>query len=213
MQFLSQHLILNESDLKSIKEFKNKFRNEIERRFTPNDEKICKSPAVIASVLDPKFKELEFFDKKFKKLVYNEVIEQMEVISPNESNVQPIESQSTLPDSTSKTEQKSAFEEIFGKREKTEQISINDEFKAYLSISFDSNSDPIIWWKISENRFPRLSRLAQKYLSIPSTSVSSERLFSTAGNLITKKRTGLKPDLVNNLVFLNINSKSFDTNV
>ncbi|EZA46507.1 Zinc finger BED domain-containing protein [Ooceraea biroi] len=53
------------------------------------------------------------------------------------------------------------------------------------------NLDPLEWWKSHENRFPLVAQLAKKYLSIPATSVASERTFSTAGNIVTAKRSCL----------------------
>ncbi|WAQ94879.1 hypothetical protein MAR_007350, partial [Mya arenaria] len=41
-----------------------------------------------------------------------------------------------------------------------------------------------------------LSILAKKYLAIPASSVSPERIFSLTGNLISKKRARLRSDLV-----------------
>ncbi|KAF0707464.1 zinc finger BED domain-containing protein 1-like, partial [Aphis craccivora] len=62
--------------------------------------------------------------------------------------------------------------------------------------------DPFEWLKSHEKKYPLIAELAKKYLSIPATSVSSERCFSTAGNVVTSKRNCLAPENVNMLVFL-----------
>jgi hypothetical protein len=43
-----------------------------------------------------------------------------------------------------------------------------------------------MWWKNNQQKFPILSILAKQYLGIPSKSAASERMFSKAGNLISK---------------------------
>ena len=45
-------------------------------------------------------------------------------------------------------------------------------------------------------------RTSQKYLAIVATSTTSERLFSTAGNIITAKHSSSSMDNVNKLVLL-----------
>ncbi len=47
--------------------------------------------------------------------------------------------------------------------------------------------------------------LSLKYLCIPATSCASERVFSKAGEILSAKRSNLKPKNVNNLIFLNYN--------
>ena len=64
---------------------------------------------------------------------------------------------------------------------------------------------PLQWWRIHRHSFPHLAELAQKYLAIVATS-TSERLFSTAGNIINSKRAVLSTEHVNELVFLHENS-------
>lgn len=69
----------------------------------------------------------------------------------------------------------------------------------------DSEADPLEWWKQHEVTFPSVARLARKYLCIPATSSASERAFSASGNIITCKRSCLKPNTVDQLVFLALN--------
>ena len=50
-----------------------------------------------------------------------------------------------------------------------------------------------------------LMMLAKKYLAIPGSAVPSECLFSKAGELISEKRSQLKPKNVDTILFLNKN--------
>jgi hypothetical protein len=49
------------------------------------------------------------------------------------------------------------------------------------------------WWDDHKFEYPLLSVMAFDYAAIPATSVPSERVFSRAGGLITKKRNRLSP--------------------
>ncbi|XP_051809325.1 E3 SUMO-protein ligase ZBED1-like [Acanthochromis polyacanthus] len=69
-------------------------------------------------------------------------------------------------------------------------------------------SNPLNWWKEHECDFPLLSNLAKRYLCIPGTSVSSERVFSTVGDIITAQRSVLTPDHLDQILFLNKNLKT-----
>ncbi|KAK0156302.1 Zinc finger BED domain-containing protein 1 [Merluccius polli] len=81
--------------------------------------------------------------------------------------------------------------------------AIASELQSYFQAgTLDTEADPLEWWKMSQNFYPWLSNLARKYLCIPATSASSERVFSTGGNVVTCLRSSLKPDQVNRLVFL-----------
>ena len=48
-------------------------------------------------------------------------------------------------------------------------------------------------------------KIAKKYLCIPGTSVPAERVFSKAGELVSMRRSRLKPKNVNMFLFLNKN--------
>jgi hypothetical protein len=45
------------------------------------------------------------------------------------------------------------------------------------------DTDIFSWWRENQAQYPELARLAQIFLSVPATSVCSERLFSKAGLL------------------------------
>ena len=81
-----------------------------------------------------------------------------------------------------------------------------DEVSNYLAMPTALEAEnPLDWWRLRAKIFPKLSQIARKYLGIPVTSVSSERLFSHANNLITVKRTHLDTNLVGQMLFLKRN--------
>ena len=81
------------------------------------------------------------------------------------------------------------------------------ELQAYLSKpACEKSVDPLKWWSVSAATYPTLSLVAHRILSVPATSVPCERLFSTAGVIVNDLRSGLSPQSVNTLIFLNKNS-------
>ena len=96
--------------------------------------------------------------------------------------------------------------------EETECNTVADpdiELAKYLldttKVPLDAN--PLDYWRLRSADFPRLSQLANRYLSIQATSASSERLFSTFGNTYEKKRMTLHKKTASAIVFLHHNWK------
>lgn len=80
------------------------------------------------------------------------------------------------------------------------------EYQNYIDLPKAAiTSSPLCWWSKYEHKFPSLSVLARSILVIQASSVASERIFSTAGDIVTSQRSRLTSDNVNNLVFLNKN--------
>ena len=95
---------------------------------------------------------------------------------------------------------------LLGEDDFDEQQSLCDEFTSYIEERpLHPNSYPLQWWMQNEKRFPKVAAVAKRYLCAPATSVPSERVFSAAGNIITKKRCSLLSENVNCLIFLNKN--------
>ena len=75
---------------------------------------------------------------------------------------------------------------------------IVDEVTKYRSQKKPSNnSNPLDFWRDNEKRFPLLSSIAKNYLAIMVTSTTSERVFSTLGLVLTKRRLSLTRENVN----------------
>ena len=88
------------------------------------------------------------------------------------------------------------------------QQKVKQEIDQYLTHpQLDISGDPLEWWKSESVRYRILAKLAWKYLCLCTTSVPSERVFSCGGNVVTDKRTCLKPERVDSLVFLAQNLK------
>ena len=94
--------------------------------------------------------------------------------------------------------------------EEQRRHQVNLEVENYLLASrLDFEEDPLLWWKAQPFNYPSLGKAAQKYLCVCATSSASERLFSTAGNVVSSFRATLKPDKVDILVFLSKNLSTF----
>ena len=63
-------------------------------------------------------------------------------------------------------------------------------------------TDVLEWWKYNERIYPMLASLARIVLCIPATSAPSERIFSTANLIISKKRARLDPETAGDIIFL-----------
>ncbi|KAK5862873.1 hypothetical protein PBY51_018226 [Eleginops maclovinus] len=85
------------------------------------------------------------------------------------------------------------------------RIRAQQEIHTYNNLlKLCSTDDIVAFWK--ERSLPLLSSLAKRYLVVPGTSVPSERLFSTAGDIVSAERACLDPENVNVFLFLNKNT-------
>ncbi|XP_044369507.1 zinc finger BED domain-containing protein RICESLEEPER 1-like [Triticum aestivum] len=88
------------------------------------------------------------------------------------------------------------------------QATATEASKSELLLYLDeANVDPedttfvlLDWWKVNAHRFPVISKMARRFLTIPATSVSSESTFSTGGRILDDYRSSLRPAMVEALV-------------
>ena len=175
---------------------------------------------IISTALDPRFRKLKALPSedilKVKIQLQNlalkgktQVKEQPQ--QDDDSRAQAGEDPQQRPKSvldtllgSDESEENSGGENIEDHQEIAE--AVRNEILVYFgekSIPRDRN--PLLWWKEKKAKFPTLALLAQSYLAIPATSTPSERLFSAAGNIVTKKRASLSAKHVDMLTFLHSN--------
>jgi hypothetical protein len=80
---------------------------------------------------------------------------------------------------------------------------------SYLNEAYeDINSCPLKWWQeIGKAKFPFLYKCAKHFLAIPASEVSSERVFSYTGNILSDERSSLSTQKVEMLLFIKQNMK------
>jgi hypothetical protein len=99
------------------------------------------------------------------------------------------------------------FQRLSGEKsnEAAEKI-LSNQVDSYLSLpTLGMNEDPCKWWKENCQIYNYLAPLARVYLGVPATEVESERVFSSAGNVVNERRRSLRQENISELVFLHHN--------
>lgn len=87
-----------------------------------------------------------------------------------------------------------------------DESNVDSELNIYLEEKVQLRKISVFdWWSANRNRFPALAHTARQYLNIPAAQTTSERLFSTAGNIVTPNRAQLDYAHVEQLAFLHEN--------
>ena len=174
-------------------------------------QRICSYESVddlllLESVLDPRFKNTEYLRENEKKRTRRLLKEKFQ------------EYKNYLHDSheEAKHEQKqikvklTVLEKVF--KFSNASSTTNNEFgeimKYFQVESISIAEDPIEWWKENSISFKILSLVARDLIFIPATSTPSERIFSKAGHIVSKKRSSLSSKSLDSLIFLAENKNS-----
>jgi len=174
---------------KSIEKMKDKIINELSSRL-----KGVSVSVLTSSFFDSRFKTLDHLSNELKNLVYGIVKQDLQNLSQNSPtiNVEETEEEKRIRKLTKKPKVSTTF----------------NEFEAYLLEKEEDiiKGDPLLWWKQNCHKYPLLSRLAKKYLSIQASSAESESTFSDLSNILTDKRLSLIPETVCKLLFCKRNA-------
>ncbi|KAE8970563.1 hypothetical protein PR002_g27080 [Phytophthora rubi] len=200
-------LMMNECRQVMLKLYEKRF-NEVE-----------KSELRWVAYLDPRVgKWMSHLSSADTPSASNDLVQAMVELAQTCMPAQAVASRSQTPIQASDEQHRNFMHHhMFGpdvvRREATDlETECKKEFSRYLeAIAIVKNAiNPFAWWEVNGRNYPNLRRLARKWLGTVATSVPSERAFSTSGNILTVKRSSLKPDLVRDLVFLAENSKAMN---
>ncbi|XDV38559.1 hypothetical protein PO909_007933 [Leuciscus waleckii] len=150
--------------------FKTKFKEDLASR----QEQLNNAWLQIATVLDPRFKDLKCLPKTDREETHDD--------GPPRKKISLLQMGS---------DSESEDEEV--------QPAIQ-RYRAEPTIKLEDC--PLRWWASHSGAHEKLASLAHKYLATPATTVPCERLFSVAGHIVNKKRSALLSENVNKLVCL-----------
>ena len=207
---LLSRLLTQHHDDRGVRTMKAEKNSSLTRRFADveDDENLT-----ISTMLDPRFKD-NFFStaavkSKVKGLVQDKVKDLNSTVDVGSgaekdpvSDEPPAKRPCTLWNTLSDILEESGATTV------SDSDAI-DEVDMYLRepvIKFGQDS-PYTWWAQNKQRFTYLSQVARKFLSAPPTSVTSERLFSVAGDIYDEKRNRLTPEKAEMLLFIRQNFK------
>lgn len=163
----------------------------------------------LATLCDPRFKKHGFKSAERARAAIQTVKNQVQLMQSMLERGQQDDVELASAALTAKSSLWASFDdEVFKRVEPSTSFSCitTSEITRYLSApNCQRNGDPLEWWRLEEKNFPNLSQIAFKYLTIQATSVPSERVFSTAGNVINKKRNRLSDKHASLLILLKEN--------
>ena len=201
IQALRLTLEKNDDSDRGVRTMKADMLASLNRRYADIEKNTILS---VATLLDPRFKD-KFFSESDTRATAVETINSKLSEMANDDGV------SIVPPPKRSKQTKgiwNCFNEIIEKSGacvvgETDNTDIEQYLREPLIQFHRANS--YLWWKENKHRFVQLSRLARRYLAPPPTSVASERLFSTAGDIYDEKRNRLAPERAEMLLFIKKN--------
>nr|XP_054604938.1 E3 SUMO-protein ligase ZBED1-like [Nothobranchius furzeri] len=210
-------------DSAAVNIFQNSAEEEIMSRWQPEIsafQEDGKNVSLIAAALDPRFRKLKFLSPedalKLQVRVQKDALDlkreqrsqlQQATVGQEASASPPTKKRSVLDTLLGTDSEEEDCNENIDQGGDGENETVRKEVLLYFGEApIPRDNDPLTWWKNNATRFPTLATLAKSYLAVPATSTPSERLFSVAGNIVTKKRASLTAEHVEMLAFLHTNA-------
>ena len=185
----------------SVRPLKLELLEQMQRRFLNMEGHniLCNS-----TLFDPRFKKLGFTNQS----CYNQAVQRLvaEVGAVASSEEPLMTNESGLQNPCGSSGLWAALDERVANSHSTSvTASSMIMLRTYLDQPNVSRMQcPLAWWKnMPLQSYSKLIPIVKKYLCISCSSVPAERLFSKAGEVISAKRSSIKPKNVDMILFLN----------
>ena len=171
-------------------------------RFEIDEEYIASSIPFLCTAVDPRYSSLKFATSEQRSTTHEANLQRLKEFDIQSSTNE--ETQESAGEAT--TQKKNVLEILLGDiSSKSFDYTPESELESFIKEAQGPDTNPLVWWKANQGRYPHLSKLAKQLLCIPGTSVPSERVFSVSGTITSPKRNCIKPENVDMLIFLNKN--------
>ena len=201
-------------DDSGIQTMKSEMLSSLKRRYADVEER---EELIIATTMDPRYKDKFFSKPTTKVFVKKLVVDRCTEISESNDDG-PLNKRQHLDDTDNTAANTSKVWECMAEiledsGELTDDLSVVGEIEGMVNtylkeplISYQVGN-PFMWWHENGQRYPLLTKIARRYLSSPPTSVSSERVFSGAGNIYNDHRCRLTAEKAEMLLTIKYNLK------
>ncbi|KAL4103262.1 hypothetical protein QTP88_009983 [Uroleucon formosanum] len=181
-----------------LSDIKDVLHAEIVRRFGLIEQV---KPIAIATILDPRFKNLHFSDP----VACSSAMAELRKLSKPDITSSESEEEVTTSLENEESYDFWAHHKMLahGQKKKKSSSFANDELSLYLSNPVSPlKSNPLELWEDMKTVFPMLYKQSRISFTMVATSVPSERLFSKAGGVMTKTRNRLTGSRLEKILLL-----------
>lgn len=168
----------------------------------------------IAAFLWPEYKQLRFLEDNSREEIHTLVKDELHCILANrESSTPTLSCSSGCPrvelhtntsdcsDAEDDVQFCNKYKDIYTDSDNNWQSKVNVEMELYKG-SRATDRNILQWWRSHEKDFPLLNQLGREILCIPASNASCERAFSSAKRVLEDRRSNLKGENIDAVLFL-----------
>jgi hypothetical protein len=174
----------------------------------------------IAATLNPRTRMLKHATDAERahahSLVRRELTKIMETEKSDDRSVEPLATDNSSPslrkklksytnqfdDDTDYSESEKLTATMRSRRELEIYLQMKLQKNPHEDVDATNEDNPLLFWKEQQHLLPNLSKLARKTFSVPASSAAVERTFSSAGVVLSQRRTSINPSTVNDIILI-----------